>query len=266
VSKIEGLISKRTKAIIPVHLFGQAAAMDDILSICEQKNIHIIEDCAQAAGAKFDGRQVGGFGIFGCHSFFPSKNLGGFGDAGMLVTDDDGLADKARTLRMHGMSKQYHHDYLGGNFRIDALQAAMLNAKMPHMTNYIERRRSNAAYYFDAMSKIDGIGFDESCAIILPSEKQKNFHTFNQYTLRLKAAKRDELKRFLNEKDIGCQIYYPIPLSEQKCFIDNSKGREGINMAKQLALEALSIPIFPELSRDQMDYVIDSVAEFLKRR
>ncbi|MDR1458103.1 MAG: DegT/DnrJ/EryC1/StrS family aminotransferase [Puniceicoccales bacterium] len=264
-ARIEDLISERTKIIIPVHLFGQAAAMDNILNICRKKNIHIIEDCAQAAGARFDGQQVGGFGTFGCYSFFPSKNLGGFGDAGMLVTNDDELATKARILRMHGMSKQYHHDYLGGNFRIDALQAAMLNTKMSHMADYIERRRSNAAYYSDAMSKIDGVGFDESCAIILPVEKQRNFHTFNQYTLRLKSGKRDELKRFLDEKNIGCQIYYPIPLSDQKCFINNSKGKENITVAKQLALEALSIPMFPELSSGQMDYVIDSIAKFLKR-
>lgn len=264
--EIEGLISDHTKAVVPVHLFGQAVAMDNILSICRSRHIPIIEDCAQAAGAKFDGRQVGQFGTFGCYSFFPSKNLGGFGDAGMLVTNDDELAAKARILRSHGATGQYHHDYLGGNFRIDALQAALLNVKLPYMINHIERRRKNAAHYADALAKIDGVGFDESCDLVLPMENQGNFHTFNQYTLRLKAAKRDELKQFLNARDIGCQIYYPMALSDQKCFAANARGSEAITVAKQLALESLSIPIFPELSIDQMNYVVDSIVEFLKRR
>jgi dTDP-4-amino-4,6-dideoxygalactose transaminase len=247
-----------------VHLFGQAAAMDSIAGICNARNVFIIEDCAQATGARVGGRQVGGFDAFGCYSFFPSKNLGGFGDAGMLVTDSDEFANKAKILRVHGMPKQYHHDYLGGNFRIDALQAAMLNAKMPYMDGYIWARRKNAAYYSDALARIDGVGFNESCEVILPVEKDGNLHTFNQYTLRLRGGKRDELRNFLSSKDIGSQIYYPVPLSDQPCFRGNSREGENIVVAKQVSLEALSIPIFPELSVTQMDYVIDSIAEFLK--
>ncbi|MDR2735893.1 MAG: DegT/DnrJ/EryC1/StrS family aminotransferase [Puniceicoccales bacterium] len=265
VNKIEGLISEKTRAIIPVHLFGQAAVMDAILDICRPRDIHVIEDCAQATGARFNDKQVGQFGTFGCYSFFPSKNIGGFGDAGMLVTDDDELAARARILRSHGMTRQYHHDYLGGNFRIDALQAALLNVKLPYLDNYIENRRRNASYYSNALAEIDGVGFDESCVMVLPRERKGNFHTFNQYTLRVKGARRDELKRFLDEKAIGSQIYYPIPLPDQKCFATNSRGRETITVSRQLALEALSIPIFPELSNDQMDYVIDSIAEYLKK-
>jgi dTDP-4-amino-4,6-dideoxygalactose transaminase len=251
-------VTPRTKAIIPVHLFGQAAEMDAVLALARRHNLAVIEDAAQALGASYRGRRIGSLGTFAIFSFFPSKNLGGFGDAGMLVTNDAALADKARLLRTHGSRPKYYHKLVGGNFRMDPLQAALLAVKLPHLAEYTKCRRANAAYYTDRLSKLPGVGLADlaesrclQCGgsehptrsaegtsladarqagdqgstlkseirIVLPAAYPHNDHIWNQYTLRVpEAGQRDALKHFLSDRAIGTEIYYPVPMHQQECF------------------------------------------------
>ncbi len=276
-------ITPRTKAVIPVHLFGQSADMDGVMALAREHGLAVIEDAAQALGATCGGRACGTFGDFGAFSFFPSKNLGGLGDAGLVVTQHADLAAKARSLRNHGMEPKYFHSMIGGNFRLDALQAALLRVKLPHYAVYTGKRRANADYYTRQLSGLEGVRVsDEShCGrpeaqqawlkqgevrLVLPASLAHRGHIWNQYTLRvIGQGRRDALRDHLGARKIGCDIYYPLTLDQQACFAhlpDHSLG--GCAVAGQLASEVLSIPVYPELSRAQQDEVIGAIADFLR--
>lgn len=244
------LITPRTKAIIPVHLFGQCADLDDIINLAQDHKIAVVEDAAQAIGATYRGRPAGTFGDFGTFSFFPSKNLGGFGESGMVITSSDALADKAFLLRSHGAQPKYYHKIVGGNFRIDPLQAALLSVKLPHLAEYSSRRAANAAHYSQKLADIPGL--------ILPYALPHNVHIWNQYTLRVPGM-RDALRAHLSSREIGTEIYYPVPMHLQECFAPQPLS---LPVSEQLAKECLSLPIFPELSSAQLDYVAGSIADF----
>lgn len=262
-------LTPKTKAIIPVHLFGQCAEMDLIMTFASQHNLVVIEDAAQSLGATHRGRQAGTIGHFGTYSFFPSKNLGGFGDGGMLVTDDDALAERARLLRTHGAKPKYYHKMIGGNFRLDALQAALLAVKLPHHERYTQRRKENAAYYTEKLSTLPGVAptnasRDAQPTIVLPTALPERRHIWNQYTLRVRGAgRRDALRALLHKCGIGSEIYYPVPLHAQECFRHCNCRPGDLPVALQLADEALSIPIFPELTRAQQDEVISAIRDFV---
>ncbi|OHE73796.1 MAG: glutamine--scyllo-inositol aminotransferase [Verrucomicrobia bacterium GWC2_42_7] len=248
-------ITDRTKAIIPVPLFGQACDMDAIMDFAKAKQLFVIEDAAQSMGATFKGKTVGSIGHFGCYSFFPSKNLGGFGDSGMLVTNDDALAEKARLLRTHGSHPKYFHKYVGANFRMDALQAALLRVKLPLYADFIKKRTQNAAFYTQELQSL-------SEHLILPVALAHNTHIWNQYTLRIKNGKRTALKAHLEANKIGCDIYYPLTLDQQECFRGMGKGENSIKVAHTLADQCLSIPIFPELQTAELQYVVKTIKSF----
>jgi dTDP-4-amino-4,6-dideoxygalactose transaminase len=248
-------ISEKTKAILPVHLFGQMADMDEIMGIGSEFGIPIVEDCAQSLGARRGGRQSGTIGTIGCFSFFPTKNLGGFGDGGFLCTANGDLAEKIRILRVHGMKPQYFHRYIGGNFRIDEMQAALLNVKLPHVDGYIEKRRHNASIYLEELGTMPGI--------VMPRENPTNFHTWNQITIRILNGRRDELLRALGKRNIGCKVYYPLPLDAQECFEKFVSGENLTQNAQIAADEVLSLPIYPELEREQILGVASAIKEIL---
>lgn len=272
VTKAEAKISPRTKAIIPVHLFGQSADMDAVMALAQRHNLFVIEDGAQAIGATYKGKPVGSIGHFGTYSFFPSKNLGGFGDGGLLVTNDDALAEKARLLRTHGSKPKYYHKMVGGNFRLDPLQAALLRVKLPHYSEYTRRRQENAAYYTEQLLKVPGVAVwsaaapvPEGTRLLLPGPLPGNGHIWNQYTIRvLGAGRRDALKQHLNAEGIGCEIYYPVTMDQQECFAYTPESsRSECETAHRLAAESLSIPIFPELTREQQSIVIECIKKTL---
>lgn len=248
-------ITPRTKAIMPVHLFGQSANMDAIMALAKEHNLHVIEDAAQSFGAKTQGRQTGTIGDFGAYSFFPSKNLGGLGDAGLLVTNDDKLGEYARILRVHGMAPKYYHHYVGANFRIDALQAAFLSVKLKQYDSYTQRRQANAAYYLEHLDDLD--------YLVLPSAEEGNFHIWNQFTIRVLDGKREALRQHLLASKIGCEVYYPVTLDQQKCFASLPEhAREGCEVSHELAEEVLSIPIYPELTDEQKAEVVAALRAF----
>ncbi|MCI0537712.1 MAG: DegT/DnrJ/EryC1/StrS family aminotransferase [Verrucomicrobiales bacterium] len=275
-------VTSKTKAVIPVHLFGQPSAMDSVADLAQHHGLAIIEDAAQAFGAKYKGRFAGTIGTFGAFSFFPSKNLGCLGDGGLLVTNNSDLAERAQLLRNHGAKPKYFHKYIGGNFRMDALQAALLQAKLPYLDSYIEARRNHAAYYTDRLGKLARVAVArvEDCfcngkaasnaqvpgdtLAWLPAALPQNRHIWNQYTLRITQAKgRNKLKDFLTSRSIGSEIYYPIPLHRQECFA--AMAREAcLPVAEQLAAESLSIPIFPEMTSTQQNTVISAIGEFMR--
>jgi dTDP-4-amino-4,6-dideoxygalactose transaminase len=262
-------VTSRTKAIIPVHLFGQCAEMDGVMHLAKKRNLHVIEDAAQSLGATYKGKSAGSMGDFGTYSFFPSKNLGGLGDGGMLVCNDDHLAERARLLRTHGSKPKYYHKFVGGNFRLDSIQAAFLRVKLPHYATYTEKRRGNAAYYTERLSKVEGVVLGTDYAdpssnhlkIVLPTAKPECGHIWNQFTLRIPgASRRDEVRKKLTERGIGTEIYYPIPMHRQECFA-YCNAQKTCPTASKLADEALSIPIYPELVRSQLDDVANAVRE-----
>lgn len=273
-------VTAKTRAIIPVHLFGQSAEMDAVMELAGNHDLRVIEDGAQAIGSRYKGRGCGSIGDFGTYSFFPSKNLGGFGDGGMVVTNDDGLAEKVRVLRMHGSQPKYYHKEVGGNFRLDPLQAALLRVKLAHYGEYTEARRENAAYYTAELSALEGVvGADPShcccageqeqalgdAALVLPVPYEHNEHIWNQFTLRVRGdGRRDALRQHLVDRDIGCEIYYPLTMDQQECFSYLGAGRhEGLEVAHQLVREALSIPIYSELTREMQDEVVAAIREFM---
>ena len=274
-AQIERNISPKTKAIIPVHLYGQSAEMDKIIELGKKYKIKVIEDAAQAIGAQYkDGQMVGTIGDIGCFSFFPSKNLGGFGDAGMITTNDDELAYKIRIMRVHGGERAYYHKVIGGNFRIDALQAAVLNVKLPHLDIWTAGRQKNAKKYFElfkllGLSRIEGKqSFDSENKVlclkaIYQNTGYKNYHIYNQFIIRVE--KRDALMDFLKTKDIGCAIYYPVPFHRQECFAYLKYKDYLFPIANKAANESLALPIYPELSDEQLTYVAESIAEFIKK-
>ena len=247
----------RLKAVIPVHLYGQCADMDPILKIAKEYHLLVIEDAAQAIGAEYQGRRSGSMGDFGCFSFFPSKNLGAFGDGGMVTTDSDELYDKLRILRVHGSHPKYYHQLAGGNFRLDAFQAAVVSVKLKHLDKWTKARQENASKYrkLFADSGIHDV-------IKLPVEKEDR-HIYNQFVICVK-DKRDDLRLFLNEARVGTEIYYPIPMHLQECFWDLNYKKGDFPMAEYAALHTLALPIYPELSDDQLAYVVEKIAAFYK--
>jgi dTDP-4-amino-4,6-dideoxygalactose transaminase len=251
---VRRLLGERTKAILPVHLFGQTVDMDEIMSCASEKSMPVIEDACQSVGAVYKGRKAGSLGTAGCFSFFPSKNLGGFGDGGMVTTDDEAFAARLRSLRMHGSRQRYYHDEVGLNSRLDAIQAAVLSVKLRHLDGWNEGRRRNARRYTEAFAGAGGI--------IPPAEAEGCTSVFNQYVVR--AGRRDDLMRFLGEREIGCEIYYPVPLHLQECFAFLDGGEGDCPEAERAADETLALPVYPELTLEQLDYVVETVLEFTR--
>lgn len=254
VSALEELITPRTKAIIAVHLFGQAADMDEVLAITRRRNLRVIEDAAQGFGAEYRGLPVGALGDFGTVSFYPTKNLGAFGDAGLVLTNDADLAGRARLLRNHGAERQYFHSAVGGNFRLDAVQAALLSVKLPLLPDYTAGRQRHACEYNRALDGIPGLW--------LPETRPDRSHIMNQYTVRA-PGRRDELRSFLAAQGIASAIYYPVPLHRQECFQPGA-GTRPLPVAEELAREALSIPVFPEMRPEEQAAVVEAVREFYR--
>ncbi|MBI1388570.1 MAG: aminotransferase class V-fold PLP-dependent enzyme [bacterium] len=253
--RVEAAITPKTKAIIPVHLYGQCAEMAPILGVAEKHGLPVIEDAAQAIGAEYQGRRAGSMGTVGCFSFFPTKNLGGFGDGGMVTVNDDALAEKLRVLRVHGMEPKYYHPMVGGNFRLDAIQAAVLRVKLRHLDDWSDARKRNAERYdrlFDNAGLTDG-------RVVTPPVKQSR-HVFNQYVIRVQ--RRDELKRFLSENGVGCEVYYPVPLHLQECFADLGYKPGDLPVSEEAAQTTLALPIYPELTGEMQARVVDCVARF----
>jgi len=255
---IERAITPRTKAIIPVHLFGQCADMAAINEIAKRKNIYVIEDACQAIGASHGNKRAGVLGDTGCFSFFPSKNLGGFGDGGLITTNDKTLADSMAMLRVHGSQVRYLHEAVGINSRLDALQAAVLQVKLKYLDQWTEGRRRNAERYqrLFAQTKLTD-------RIVLPPTAPGNFHVYNQFTIR--TPKRDELRAFLKEKGVGTEVYYPLPMHLQNCFHDLGYQKGSFPLSEQAAEEVMSIPIYAELTEAQQSYVVEMIADFYRR-
>jgi dTDP-4-amino-4,6-dideoxygalactose transaminase len=259
VAQAIAAITPRTKAIMPVHLFGQSADLDSILDAAGRAGIAVVEDAAQAIGATYHARPVGGIGAFGCFSFFPSKNLGAFGDAGLVTTSDDTLADRARLLRTHGMRPKYYHHVVGANFRMDALQAAILRVKAPHLPSWTDARRANAATYRDLFGAADLEG-----RLTLPVEAPGCRHIYNQFVIR--TPERDALKSHLDAEGIGNEIYYPVPFHLQPCFADLGYAAGAFPHAERAAADSLAIPIYGELTRAQQERVVSAIGAFVHRK
>ncbi|MEQ1869826.1 MAG: DegT/DnrJ/EryC1/StrS family aminotransferase [Vicinamibacterales bacterium] len=252
-------ITPRTKAILPVHLYGLCADMAPLLAAAERAGVPVIEDAAQAIGAGYHGQPAGGIGTLGCFSFFPSKNLGAFGDAGLVTTNDAALAERSRLLRVHGMEPKYYHHVIGANFRMDALQAAVLRVKAPHLAAWTEARRLNAARYvrlFRERGLAERVG--------LPSEPAGYRHIFNQFVIRV--ADRDRLKTHLDAERIGTEIYYPVPFHQQPCFASLRYRTGDFPHAERAAAETLALPIFAELTTAQQERVVDAIGDFVEGR
>ncbi|AZA57942.1 DegT/DnrJ/EryC1/StrS family aminotransferase [Chryseobacterium shandongense] len=257
---IKKAITPKTKAIIPVHLFGQCANMEEILKIAEQHNLYVIEDNAQAIGAEFtfsDGtvKKAGTMSTVGTTSFFPSKNLGCYGDGGAIFTNNDELAHRLRGIVNHGMYERYYHDEVGVNSRLDSIQAAILRKKLPHLDNYNEARNRAADYYDEAFA-----GHEH---ILTPKRAENSTHVFHQYTLRILNGKRNDLQKFLTEKEIPAMIYYPVALRKQKAYYQESNDADFVNTDKLLD-EVISLPMHTELDEEQLKYIADAVLEFMK--
>jgi dTDP-4-amino-4,6-dideoxygalactose transaminase len=257
VSKVESAITERTRAIMPVHLFGQACELTPLIDLCKARGLFLIEDAAQAIGARSQGQAVGTLGDFGCFSFFPSKNLGAFGDAGLLVTRDADLAKRARLLRAHGASPKYIHALVGANFRIDALQAALLRVKLPHLDHWTEGRRKNAESY-DRLFAAAGLN---ASRLTTPNRAEAG-HIYNQYVIR--TDRRDALKAHLQSERIGCEVYYPLPMHLQQCFADLNYKPGDFPESERASRETLALPIFPELGEARLQRVATTVVEFLR--
>lgn len=251
-AKIEAAITPNTKAIMPVHLFGQCADMEAIMTIAKKHNLKVIEDNAQGIGSTWNGKMSCSFGDIGTLSFFPSKNLGAMGDAGMCLTNDDDLAAAMKQLRVHGENPKYYHKWVGLNSRIDTMQAAILSVKLDALEGWSKGRRANADYYNARLSGVKGI--------TTPFIHEKAVTIYNQYTLI--CEKRDELLAHLQAKGIGCAVYYPLPLHIQECFSSLGYKQGDLPVSEEMAQKVLSIPIYPELSNEQKDYVCDTIKEF----
>lgn len=261
-------VGPRCKVIMPVHLFGQSMDMPAVIAFARAHKLRVVEDAAQSMGARWQGKPTMAWGEFGATSFFPSKNLGGFGDSGLVTTSDDALGERARILRVHGMQPKYYHKLIGANFRMDPLQAAMLRAKLPHLPSYNCARAGNAAFYRRTLLGLPGVaenapGAPSDARLLLPTD-YSNEGIWNQFTLRVTGGRRDALKAFLAERKIGSEVYYPLTLDRQECFRGVGRGTEGLDVAHRLADEVLSIPIFPELTEAQRDAVASALAEFAR--
>ncbi|MFV0162790.1 DegT/DnrJ/EryC1/StrS family aminotransferase [Empedobacter stercoris] len=252
--KLKAAITPKTKAIIPVHLFGQCANMDEIMAIAKEHNLYVVEDTAQAIGAEYKGKKAGTIGHIGCTSFFPSKNLGCYGDGGAIFTNDDDIAHRLRGIVNHGMYKRYYHDEVGVNSRLDSVQAAVLRRKLPFLDEYNAARNKAAAYYSEAFKDID--------ALITPSKGEDTTHVFHQYTLRVTNGKRNELQAFLTEKEIPAMIYYPVPLRKQKAYDNGHYNDADFPNTNKLVEEVMSLPMHTELEEEQLVYITSAVREF----
>jgi dTDP-4-amino-4,6-dideoxygalactose transaminase len=250
-------LSPRTKAILPVHLFGLCADMDAILEVGRKAGVPVIEDAAQAMGARAHGRFAGSFGLAGCFSFFPSKNLGAFGDGGLITTNDASLAEDLKRLRNHGAGAEYIHGRIGGNFRLDALQAAVLRVKLPHLADWSDARRRNADRYRALFAE-----FDLSEAVELPVEPPGFTHIYNQFVIR--GPRRDALRAALTARQIGTSIYYPVPFHRQACFASLGRASDVFPVADRAAETSLALPIYGELTADAQRYVVSAIAEFYR--
>ncbi len=261
LKNIEKALSPKTKAIIPVHLFGQSCDMAPIMEFANKHKLYVVEDNAQAIGARYtfpDGsaKFTGTIGHIGCTSFFPSKNLGCYGDGGAIFTDEDVLGERLKMIANHGQQVKYHHMVIGCNSRLDTIQAVVLNAKLPHLDEYCEARYAAAQYYTSALKGIDGI--------ITPVEQPNSTHVYHQYTLKVLNGKRDALKQYLADNGIPSMIYYPLPLQQQEAFSNITRAAESLDTAAELAASVLSLPIHTEISHEQQDMVIDAIKSFFK--
>ena len=243
------------RAIIPVHLYGQPADMDEIMRLAKEHDLYVIEDAAQAIGAEYRGQKVGTIGHLGCFSFFPTKNLGAYGDGGLVVTNDDELAEKVRMLRVHGSKPKYYHHLVGTNSRLDALQAAILRAKLPHLDEWTVTRQEIAARYDELLRDVSGIG--------LPFRTPDRTHIFHQYTIRVLNGRRDTLQKHLREQGVGVQVYYPLPLHLQPCFRHLGYKEGDLPESERASREVLSLPMFPELTEEEQDYVVQAIKAFM---
>ena len=259
VAQIEAVVTDRTKAVLPVHLFGQTAEMDTVMDIAARHRLVVIEDAAQAVGAEYGGRRAGGIGHAGCLSFFPSKNLGAFGDGGMVTTNDLELARRLRMLRNHGFSPKYHSKIIGGNFRLDAIQAAVLRTKLKHLDRWTEARQRNAQTY----RRLFGEAGPDAAAggIVPPYEAPDRRHIYNQFVIRVPAGVRDPLREHLTARNIGSEVYYPVPLHRQEVFAGPC-ARGDLPHSDRAAAETLALPIYPELTAAQITRVVDAITAF----
>lgn len=277
--KVENAITDRTRAIMPVHLYGQMAEMDGIMKIANRHKLFVIEDAAQAIGAEQHGRRAGSIGQLGCFSFYPSKNLGGFGDGGMITTDDAALAERIKLVRNHGEAPKYYSKILGGNFRLDALQAAVLRIKLKYLDKWTAARQQHAAHYRELFNEAElaidpqslthlQTGLESNGAlqkmtgVVLPFEASGRRHVYNQFVIR--SGRRDALKEFLKDRKIGTEIYYPVPAHLQECFKD-TRGKTGDFPASEAAAkETLALPIYPELTVEMLGTVVSAIADFYR--
>lgn len=277
VSQIADKITSRTKAIIPVHLFGQCADMDPILELASNHGLNVAEDSAQAIGARYKGKMAGNIGDWSYYSFFPSKNLGGFGDGGMVTTNDDEFAHRLRMLRNHGMEPKYYHQLVGGNFRLDALQAAVLEVKLKHLNSWHEGRRENARRYEAqfveaevALPSSDDFARRAEFPVVLPggyeagrglTAQEQFYSVVNQFVIR--TQDRDGLLKHLRDNAIGCEVYYPVPLHLQQCFADLGYKEGSMPHSERAAKETVALPIYPEMSEAQLEHVVNTVSQFV---
>lgn len=257
--KVRAAVTPQTKAIIPVHLFGQMADMDPILKIAQKYGLIVIEDGAQAIGSEYKNNRAGSLGDYACFSFFPSKNLGAFGDGGLVVTQDEDKYKKLKCLRNHGSEIKYYNDFVGGNFRLDAIQAAIVSCKLPYLDSWHKKRAENAAVYTEKFSEA-GLLDKVLLPFVAPSSSR---HIYNQFTLTVVDGRRDELQKGLKDLGIGCEIYYPKVLSLQKCFKHLGHKEGDFPVSERLSQSVLSVPIYPELSLEQQDAVVVAIQKIL---
>lgn len=261
-SAVAAAITPRTRAIIPVHLFGQAAEMDALCTIADGRDIPVIEDSAQALGGAYHGRPLGSWGQMGCTSFYPTKNLGGLGDGGMLTVSSDVLADRLRLFAGHGMRPRYHHSEVGINSRLDTLQAAALLVKFKHLQAYTTARQQNAQRYFELFAAA-GLADQSGAGVLgLPYHDPAAFHVWNQFSLRVGEGRRDDLRAYLQQRQIGCEIYYPVPLHQQVCFRDSGFPAGSLPETERAAKEILHLPIYPELTLREQEQVVTAIASY----
>ncbi len=262
-ARIEPAVTPKTKAVIPVHLYGQCADMAAIMTVAKRHNLHVIEDAAQALGADYaDGRRAGSIGAVGCFSFFPSKNLGALGDGGMVVTNDADVAERLRVLRVHGSKPKYYHKLIGGNFRLDSLQAAVLNVKLNYLDTWTKRRQENARRYLDLFQRAN---LAANPAIVMPKAVYEgsgvgHYHIYNQFVIRV--PQRDQLMAHLKQQGIGSEIYYPVPFHLQECFRSLGYKEGDFPESERAAKETLALPIYPELTNEQQECVVTGVSRF----
>lgn len=255
VSKLEAAITPNTKAIIPVHIFGQPVDMDEVLALAKKFNLYVVEDACQAIGSKYKEQKIGSLGVAGCFSFFPTKNLGGYGDGGMIVTNDEELAKKIKILRAHGSNPKYYHSMIGYNSRLDSLQAAMLNVKLAYIDQWNAARRQKAAVYNEALKDLP---------IQVPFEKESRYSVYHLYIIQTDL--RDELMAFLQEKGISSGVYYPVPLHLQEVYKDLGYDRESLIESEKAAKGTMALPLYPEMTEEEQQYVISVVREFFEMR